>query len=179
MSPNSAQKSLLTFFFQSLTTGPDLGCSVLQGYCCFVQGPKPPTLLTSELPKCTSHLPQPRSSSPCWSKTSISSCPGTPDPLMVPGTYLPFFSQHSMLQPSPCFLCHHTLYCGISETKIQTVFPEMLVLYLHCMHTGVEDIPSPNSPATKIGQAVTGEQDALCLVLCCKKFLWQSLRLMH
>lgn len=36
-----------------------------------------------------------------------------------------------------------------------------LVLHLHCMHIGVEGILSPKSPATKIVQAVAGEQDAL------------------
>lgn len=106
MSPNSAQKSLLTFFFQSLTTGPDLGCSVLQGYCCFVQGPKPPILLTSELP---SHQPFSPQSSQNAPPTSLN-----PAPALLAGARPP-----SLLAQVPLILSWSLALTSLSSPSIQ------------------------------------------------------------
>lgn len=121
VAPNSAQKSLLFFFFFVFffPPVPDLGCSVLQGCCCSVWGPEPPTLLTPELPKCTFHLPQTCSTAPC---------PGTPALLPPsPWHFPPFLFPISSASARPLLtFCPHTLCCGISETEIQTVFLEIL-----------------------------------------------------
>lgn len=126
------QKSLTVVFCLFFFSAPDLECSVLHGCCSSVWSCKPPTLLTPELSKCTSHLPPPSNIfqlSLLQQDLLHLSCPGIPALFpTAPGSYLPFFPPLFPVLVRPLLtFCPQNLCHWISETEMPTVPPEIPV----------------------------------------------------